>query len=473
MESLYGDIDGAAIWQSVEDYVKKLFKNQTIKECIGWFPHCFENTKQLIEQYPDVIYQPWFKYADLMIRCDFLVLNEENKYDLWEVKAKNSVKKNNDIVKDDLNHDISFQHYVLTKALWEKFSWHSFLIYLNKEFKKKWHIVAEDLLIKQEVTEQLFDESSIVRSIQTIRRELAYSKEIFDQHHVYHNEDYITFFGEPSREWSIWEIPWINAKKKELYALWKIMIEDISKTDQEVLVNNKWEISRSMQYIDLYQQWFQTIINKEAIKEKMEKVEYPLFFYDYETVSSPIPFFDETIPWQHIVVQYSVHKVDIDGTITHHQWIITPWETSNFRILQQLQQDLEWWKGTYIVWFKGFENKRNEESAELFPELQDFFATVNQRTFDLMEIFSELLYFDKRFRWSSSIKKVLPVMSDLSYDHLDISNGALASTILTQVISWNLDNEKVNQHIKNLQTYCEQDTLAMVKIWEKLKIEIQ
>jgi hypothetical protein len=41
-----------------------------------------------------------------MVRCDFLVLNEENTYDLWEVKAKNSVKKNNDIIKDDLNHDI-------------------------------------------------------------------------------------------------------------------------------------------------------------------------------------------------------------------------------------------------------------------------------------------------------------------------------------------------------------------------------
>jgi hypothetical protein len=41
-----------------------------------------------------------------MIRCDFLVLNEQNKYDLREVKAKNSVKKNNDIIKDELNHDI-------------------------------------------------------------------------------------------------------------------------------------------------------------------------------------------------------------------------------------------------------------------------------------------------------------------------------------------------------------------------------
>ena len=44
---------------------------------------------------------------------------------------------------------------------------------------------------------------------------------------------------------------------------------------------------------------------------------------------------------------------------------------------------------------KGFENKRNEESSELFPELQEFFATVNKNTFDLMEIFSELLYFDR------------------------------------------------------------------------------
>jgi hypothetical protein len=36
-----------------------------------------------------------------------------------------------------------------------------------------------------------------------------------------------------------------------------------------------------------------------------------------------------------------------------------------------------------------------------------------------------------------------------------------------------MDAETVNQHIKHLQEYCEQDTLAMVKIWEKIKMEIE
>jgi hypothetical protein len=56
------------------------------------------------------------------------------------------------------------------------------------------------LLVKEDITEQLFEESSITATIQTIRRELAYPKDIFDQHHQYNNEDHLTFFGEPSKE---------------------------------------------------------------------------------------------------------------------------------------------------------------------------------------------------------------------------------------------------------------------------------
>ena len=54
--------------------------------------------------------------------------------------------------------------------------------------------------------------------------------------------------------------------------------------------------------------------------------------------------------------------------------------------------------------------------AELYPEYKDFFVNVNTRTFDLMEIFSEGDFFDRNFLGSSSIKKVLPVLTELTYE---------------------------------------------------------
>jgi hypothetical protein len=93
---------------------------------------------------------------------------------------------------------------------------------------------------------------------------------------------------------------------------------------------------------------------------------------------------------------------------------------------------------------------------------------INQNTFDLMEIFSELLYFDKRFKGSSSIKKVLPVLSDISYDDLAVPNGAIAASILAQVAKADGAKEEIQQHRENLLTYCKQDTRAMVAIRNKV-----
>jgi hypothetical protein len=127
-------------------------------------------------------------------------------------------------------------------------------------------------------------------------------------------------------------------------------------------------------------------------------------------------------------VQYSCHRVDADGTITHTESLIAPGETDNHRIIAQLLHDLNHGKhGSYIVRYKGFENSRNKELAEQYPALSDALLAINEKTFDLMEVFSQLNYFDRRFHGSSSIKKVLPVLTDIRYDDLAVSNGALAA----------------------------------------------
>jgi len=63
----------------------------------------------------------------------------------------------------------------------------------------------------------------------------------------------------------------------------------------------------------------------------------------------------------------------------------------------------------------------------LYPPYKEALEAINAKTFDLMEVFSKLNYFDNRFAGSSSIKKVLPVLTDISYSDLEVSNGGVAS----------------------------------------------
>ena len=66
----------------------------------------------------------------------------------------------------------------------------------------------------------------------------------------------------------------------------------------------------------------------------------------------------------------------------------------------------------------------------MYPEHAEVFATINTSTFDLMEVFSEQLYFHRDFHGSSSIKKVLPVLTDITYDGLAVPHGTIAAELL-------------------------------------------
>ena len=77
------------------------------------------------------------------------------------------------------------------------------------------------------------------------------------------------------------------------------------------------------------------------------------------------------------------------------------------------------------------------------------------------------------YRWetegSYSIKYVLPALvSELSYDDMEISDGGMASSAWLNM--WELEDiEEIEKIRKALLEYCKLDTLAMVRILEKLK----
>ncbi len=90
-----------------------------------------------------------------------------------------------------------------------------------------------------------------------------------------------------------------------------------------------------------YYQQAETVIDKDGIQQELESLAYPLFFYDYETIPSPIPVLDGTSPWQQATVQYSVHKVTKDGTITHKEFLLSADAKDNQALVEHLAEDLE------------------------------------------------------------------------------------------------------------------------------------
>ncbi len=238
-------------------------------------------------------------------------------------------------------------------------------------------------------------------------------------------------------------------------------------------------------------------MNSGKIAEIFDWFKYPICFYDYETISVPVPIMDNTRPYMQTIVQYSLHKYYEDGTMRHYGWVfVGEWAYSRREIiiqenpnavdyeceqvitwsykdlLQQMIADIgaDLHRSTFIVRHEWFENSRNKEVAKLFPDLADTFLTINANTYDLKKIVSEWYYFDPACKGSASIKKVLPVLvPDMSYENMNIGRWDIAMRALHHLITNEIPDHERDQIINHLLLYCWQDTLAMVRIYEAIK----
>lgn len=214
----------------------------------------------------------------------------------------------------------------------------------------------------------------------------------------------------------------------------------------------------------------ETLIDREAIAERLSVLEYPLCFLDYETFGFAVPQFSGVRPYQQMPFQYSLHMIDSPGAAERHEWHISTAEDEPARqMAESLHDSLGGNIGTVIVWSQGFESKVNREVAEMYPEYADFFTAINEKTFDLRKIFSDLLYIHPDFRGRDSIKMVMPVLTDLSYDSLEIQEGMSASINWYRWSQGRFQNAEKDAVYKGLQDYCHLDTLAMVRIFEVLR----
>ena len=209
------------------------------------------------------------------------------------------------------------------------------------------------------------------------------------------------------------------------------------------------------------------MIDTEAINDFLGQLEYPLYFLDYETINPAIPLFNQTKPYEQIPFQYSLHVMESkDGDCVHMDFLHSEKSNPIPSLLKNLKEAIGP-KGTVIVWNQSFEKGRNVFMGEFCPEYKDFLNSVNERIFDLMVIFQKH-YLDYRFKGSASIKNVLPVLvPDLRYSDLVIQHGGMAIDGILDLVhdDGSFDRQTL---ISDLKAYCEQDTLAMVRIFEYL-----
>ncbi len=192
----------------------------------------------------------------------------------------------------------------------------------------------------------------------------------------------------------------------------------------------------------------------------LASLEYPVYMLDFETISSAIPLFDGTRPYQQIPFQFSVHVLDRPGAAPrHHEFLWTADSDPRPALVEALRVIGP--RGSVMAYFAGFERARIRELAEALPEAADFLEGLNRRLVDLIEPFTGFWVHHPAQHGSCSIKKVLPALTGSGYEGLDINRGDQAAREWLQAVRGGEGAEAI---FRALREYCALDTRGMVEI---------
>ena len=398
--------------------------------------------------------QQSFTDGPFFARADALVRNSVSQsFDLYEIKSGTSIDKK-DI------YDCCFQYQVLRQ---QQNIQQVYVLHLNRDYVRGDALDLAQLFITEDISAEVIAALPVVQMGMQNALNLAQQPDPNGIEHCYDpkNCPCPQLCHPELPAYSIYDIGYLNRNKKRELEMLGIL--EAAKVPESFPLN---PVQRS--FVRAVQQ-DQPQIDRAGIHKEMEKLEFPLYFLDYETFNAAIPLYQGHHPQQQMVFQYSLHCLDRPGgSLSHTEYLCTDKVEPAVGLLAALKRELGP-VGTVLVWNKSFEMTRNKELALVHPIYQNFLEDLNARIYDLADFVRQGLYLHPGFKGSWSIKNVLPVMvPDLSYQDMDISEGGQASEAWWQMVYGGLDADQKEHTRQALLKYCHLDTLAMVRIYDCL-----
>jgi len=423
---------------TAEGYEVEAYARQLIQTCADHHKYEFQRV---------------FETSDLLAKADMVRTNDDGSIDLYEVKSSTRVK---DSYPDNQLKDAAFQ------AIVAEYCGHDvgniFIVHLNKSYQRNGVINAAELLTFADETvrvKALFDK---------IKLKIAAALKLLNEDSVDETScsclclgntrhcNSFDYFNPAVPKPSIYTLPYLSGGK-----LGNFVSEGRFGLDQIETA----EVSQLQAMVLRAHQSGAPLIDKKNMEKFLGALKFPLYFLDYEGFGSAIPICDGASPQVQFPFQYSLHVMQSDGSLEHHEYL-----ADEAKLPLELVQGLEQCIGpigSIISWHKTYENTRNKEMAVLYPDKANFLNDLTSRMVDLEDVF-KTGYVDIAFEGSTSIKKVLPVIvPDLSYEDMEIGDGTAAMDGWKKMLNMPFGEDRDAKRAALLE-YCKLDTLAMVRI---------
>ena len=195
----------------------------------------------------------------------------------------------------------------------------------------------------------------------------------------------------------------------------------------------------------------------------------PAAYLDFEATSAARPIFPGTTPFQQVPFQWSLHRVDACGALSHAEFLAPAKGDPRRPFAESLVAELSR-EDLPIHVYSSYEARMLDSLASDLPDLAAGLAALVARLVDLLEVVRDHVYANG-FAGSYSIKRVAPVLvPGFGYDDLDgIADGARAAVAIGALLRGALDPEAEARVRAELRAYCARDTLALVELHRALR----
>lgn len=249
-------------------------------------------------------------------------------------------------------------------------------------------------------------------------------------------------------------------KKAELY---RLGIRTISS-----LLDSKLADEKTLREIKVRKS-DEDVYDREKISEFLNKLSYPLGFLDFETMEVFIPNDKAILPMDTVITQFSYHLIEKKGGEAKHfdfigDGVSYPERDAARELLRVIKPD------HCVLMYSDYERVCIERLMKRLPEHEKALGKIRDRLIDLEKPFAKKYLVNRRMQGKSSLKSVLPALypedMSLDYKHMKIQNGRQAESVYSRLGKMNDAEREMAK--RDLKDYCALDTLAMIKLVEKL-----
>lgn len=420
------------------------------------YEQALKTTKRVLEQDPTAIFEGAFRGGGVFVRPDILVRVGPGEYDIYEVKSSSEAKKHH-------VEDVGVQTYALEQAGLRVRN--SYLMHIASDYVcQGGDYEAGRLLTATDLTDQV---RGFVPEVPGLIAEMTamLEGECPDTRMGSHCKnphpcDFAEHCSEGLPDYPVTKLCFVREPLLgNLFDAGILCVKDIPLDfprlqDRQRLVVEVAKTGKVKVMGDL--------------AAALGEIQYPIYYLDFESVSSPLPLYPGTRPYQQVVFQWSCHvRREPGGGLQHYEFLHE--ETSGpRRPFAESMLELLGDEGSIIVHHQSFECGRIEELAVEYPDLATKLLALLPRIVDMEKVILKHVRHPDFFG-KTSLKWVLPALSTgCSYDGLPIADGMAATLAYRRVLEEDLTEVEAWKIFDELRVYCGVDTEAMVWIHDAL-----